>query len=101
MPAFSIKASRCPYLAGADWMALVNATSSVLCREHQRMARKRRRRPDTGMSHWTICRVSGCASARAFSSTERVREMATTVALNDFSRIEVAARPIPLCSQIK
>jgi hypothetical protein len=27
--------------------------------------------------------------------------MATTVALHDFSKIEVAARPIPLCSQVK
>jgi hypothetical protein len=51
---------------------------------------------ETGMLHWTICKVSGCASARAFSSDERVREMAMTVALNLSSKNEVAARPIPL-----
>ena len=51
----------------------------------------------TGMSHWTICKASGCAVARASSSGERVREIAMTVALNVLSRDEVAARPIPLC----
>ena len=44
-----------------------------------------------------ICKVSGCAVARAFNSDERVREIAMTVALNVLSRNEVAARPIPLC----
>jgi hypothetical protein len=51
------------------------------------------------MLHWTICKLSGCVLARAFSSGERVREMAMTVALNVSSKIEVAARPIPLCSK--
>ena len=56
----------------------------------------------TGMLHsGTICKASGCAVARASSSDERVREIATTVALNVLSRDEVAARPIPLCRRKK
>ncbi len=54
-------------------------------------------RNGTGMLHWTICRDSECAVARASSSDERVREIAMTVALKVLSRNEVAARPIPLC----